>query len=270
MHITDNARSLVGMICCIINAMKGNWKDNVSIVLVEPTESGNIGATTRAMKNMGFSSLELVNPPEMTEQATWFAHNSMDVLRGAISHSTLEEAIADKALVIGVSRRKGKRRGQWISIEEAAMKAMETGRKNKVALLFGREQKGLFNEETFECNYMITIPAEPKQPSLNLSHAVMVVVYEFHKTAIEMAGKAKPKPKLAPHRELKKLYDRMYDILVSLGYTKWGDREMGKNIIAAIKNFLDRTEMEERDVRILNGVCGRLESKLKERDEGHS
>jgi tRNA C32,U32 (ribose-2'-O)-methylase TrmJ len=87
--------------------MKGNWKDNVSIVLVEPTESGNIGATTRAMKNMGFGRLEVVNPPEITEQATWFAHNSMDVLRNTISHSTLEEAIGDKALVIGVSRRKG-------------------------------------------------------------------------------------------------------------------------------------------------------------------
>jgi len=250
-------------ICCIINAMNKRWKDNVSIILVEPTESGNIGATTRAMKNMGFGKLELVNPPEITEQATWFAHNSMDVLRNTVSHGTLEEAIADKALVIGVSRRKGKRRGQWISIAEAAKKAMETGMSNKVAILFGREQKGLFNEETFECNYMITIPAEPQQPSLNLSHAVMVVVYEFHKTALEMSGAAEQKPRLAQHWELKKLYDRMYDILVALGYTKWGDREMGRNIISAIKSFLDRAELEERDVRILNGVCGRLESRIK-------
>jgi TrmH family RNA methyltransferase len=246
--------------------MKGNWKDNVSIVLVEPTESGNIGATTRAMKNMGFSRLEVVNPPEITEQATWFAHNSMDILRSTVSHSTLDEAIGDKALVIGVSRRKSKRRGQWISIEEAARKSIETGENNKVALLFGREQKGLFNAETFECNYMITIPAEPEQPSLNLSHAVMVVAYEFHRTALEIAGQAESKPRLAAHSELKKLYERMYDILVALGYTKWGDREMGSNIIAAIKNFLDRAELEERDVRILNGVCGRLESKLRGRE----
>lgn len=261
-------KGLENALCCIINAMKGNWKDNVSIVLVEPTESGNVGSTTRAMKNMGFSKLELVNPPELTEQATWFAHNSMEILREAVSHKTLHEAIEDKALVIGVSRRVGKRRGQWLSIQEAAHKAMETGAKNKVALLFGREQKGLFNEETFECNYMITIPAEPEQPSLNLSHAVMVVVYEFHKAALELAGEVESKPILAAHGELKKLYERMYGILVALGYTKWGDREMGRNIISAIKNFLDRSELEERDVRILNGICGRLESKLKQKEQG--
>jgi len=249
--------------CCIINAMKSNWKDNVSIILVEPTESGNVGSTTRAMKNMGFSRLELVNPPEITEQATWFAHNSMEVLRAAVSHKTLHEAIEDKALVIGVSRRIGKRRGQWLSLQEAARKAIEVGADNKVALLFGREQKGLFNEETFECNYMVTIPSEPVQPSLNLSHAVMVVVYEFHKAALELAGEAKPTPRLAAHGELSKLYERMYGILVALGYTKWGDREMGRNIISAIKSFLDRSELEERDVRILNGVCGRLEGKLR-------
>lgn len=254
-------------IYCIINDMDRQWKDNVSIVLVEPTESGNIGATTRAMKNMGFSMLELVNPPEITEQATSFAHNSMEILRGAVSHKTLHEAIEDKALVIGVSRRKGKRRGQWLTMEEAAKKVIATGASNKVALLFGREKKGLFNEEAFECNYMIAIPAEPEQPSLNLSHAVMVVVYEFHKAALEAAGIAEPKPRLAPHRELKKLYDRMFDILVALGYTKWGDRDMGKNIISAIKNFLDRAELEERDVRILNGICGRLESRLRGSDK---
>jgi tRNA/rRNA methyltransferase len=117
---------------------------------------------------------------------------------------------------------------------------------------------------------MINIPAEPEQPSLNLSHAVMVVVYEFHKTALEIAGHAEPKPGLAAHRELRKLYDRMFDILVALGYTKWGDRDMGKNIIAAIKNFLDRAELEERDVRILNGICGRLESRLKDKGRDYS
>ncbi|MFC1549586.1 RNA methyltransferase [Nitrospirota bacterium] len=259
----NSSRGFCPVVCCIINAMKNNWKDNVSIVLVEPTESGNVGATARAMKNMGFGSLELVNPPEITEQAVSFAHNSTDVLSGAVSHSTLDEAIADKALVIGVSRRKGKRRGQWISLEEAAFKSIEMSGNNKVALLFGREKKGLFNEEAFECNYMISIPVEPEQPSLNLSHAVMVVAYEFHKKALEIAGQTEPKPTLAAHRELKKLYERMFDILVALGYTKWGDRDMGKNIIAAIKSFLDRAELEERDVRILNGVCGRLESKLR-------
>lgn len=247
----------------MIISMK-DWKKNVSFVLVEPTESGNIGSTTRAMKNMGFTALELVNPPEITEQATWFAHNSMEILREAIIVPTVDDALADKALVIGVTRRKGKRRGQWLTMAESAQKAMETAANNKVAIVFGREQRGLFNEETFKCHYLLTIPTEPEQPSLNLSHAVAVVAYEFHKTSLELSGVVAEKPVLAPQRELAKLYDRMYEILVLLGYTKWGDREMGRNIIIAIKAFLDRSELAERDVRVLNGICGRLEGKLKQ------
>lgn len=233
-------------------------------MLVEPTESGNVGSTTRAMKNMGFTTLELVNPPELTEQATWFAHNSMEILREAIILPSVDDVLADKALVIGVTRRKGKRRGQWLTMPEAARKVMETAANNKVAIVFGREQRGLYNEEIFKCHYLMTIPTEPEQPSLNLSHAVAVVAYEFHKTALEIAGGAIEKPVLASQRELAKLYDRMYEILVLLGYTKWGDREMGRNIITAIKAFLDRSELKERDVRVLNGVCGRLETKLKQ------
>ena len=248
----------------MINGMK-NWKDRLSFVLVEPYESGNIGATTRAMKNMGFSKMEMVNPPELNEEAARFAHNSMDVLKATVSYPTLDEAMADKSIVIGVTRRTGKGRGHWLTIEEAAQKCMEMSPENKAALLFGREQRGLFNEEIWKCNYLITIPSAPEHPSLNLSHAVAVVAYEFHKAELNAKGEIQQKPKLAVQRELMKLYDRMYDMLVLLGYTKWGDREIGKNIINAIKAFLNRAELKERDVRILNGVCGRIESKLKEK-----
>lgn len=249
----------------MINPMD-KWKDSVSIVLVEPTESGNIGSTARAMKNMGFRRLVLINPPELSDQAKSFAHNSMEILEEASVLGTLDEAIADKSLIIGVSRRTGKRRGQWLSLAEAAEKAMQYAENNKVALLFGREKKGLSNEETARCHYMVTIPSVPEQPSLNLSHAVAVVAYEFHKAHIERGAEhPEPKPALAHDRELRKLYERLYDILVSLGYTRWGDREMGLNIVGAIKSFLDRAELNERDVRILNGVCGRLEKTLAEK-----
>lgn len=245
----------------MINCM-GSWKDKLSIVLVEPVESGNVGATTRAMKNMGFTKLELVNAPKMKDEDIWLAHNSREILKSAIRHDTIDEAFADKSLIIGVTRRTGKDRGQWLTMEEAAILAKEMSANNNVALVFGREARGLYNEEALKCHYMITIPTEPEQPSLNLSHAVAVVAYEFHKTTMELDAHD-DKPRLAAFRETDKLYDRMLGILVELGYTNWGDREMGRNIVLAIKSFLDRAELKERDVRILNGICGRLEARLK-------
>ena len=75
--------------------MRG-WQDNIYFVLVEPKEPGNIGASARAMKNMGFRNLCLVNPPpEMTDEGKWFARNAHDVLDSAVMYRSVAEAIKD-------------------------------------------------------------------------------------------------------------------------------------------------------------------------------
>ncbi|MDP2156135.1 MAG: RNA methyltransferase, partial [Nitrospirota bacterium] len=134
-----------------------NWKDNVSFVLVEPKESGNIGASARAIKNMGFMNLCLVNPPSLlTDEARWFACNALDVLETAQSYPDLKSAIMDKAIVVGTSRRTGKRRGMILPVEQGAKNIIERAQSGKVAILFGREDKGLLNEEVDECGLLLT------------------------------------------------------------------------------------------------------------------
>jgi len=159
-----------------------NWKDNVSFVLVEPKESGNIGASARAIKNMGFMNLCMVNPPsQLTDEARWFACNALDVLESARSYPDFKSAIADKAIVVGTSRRTGKRRGMILPLEQGAKKIIERAKAGKVAILFGREAKGLLNEEVDECGLLLTIPTSKEHRSLNLSQAVIIVAYELLK-----------------------------------------------------------------------------------------
>lgn len=245
-----------------------SWKENIHFVLVEPVESGNIGASARAIKNMGFKNLALVNPPkELTEQADYFAHNAMDVLRASKKHLTLMDALSDKSLVIGTSRREGRKRGMVLSPQEAAEKVFEAAsKKSQVAVLFGREQRGLFNSETDECAFMISLPTDPAQPSLNLAQAVMVVAYELGKyqppeaqDGLPPANNALP---LSTHAEQTLLYERIKLILELLGYTKWGDREIGRNILVTMKHFLGRSGLTQNELDMLQGICTRLVKRL--------
>jgi TrmH family RNA methyltransferase len=242
-----------------------NWKDNVHFILVEPVESGNIGASARAIKNMGFKNLALVNPPaKMTEEADFFAHNAMDVLKSSKRHQTLTDALADKSLVIGTSRRKGKRRGLFIPIDEAADKVFTTARqKGKVAVLFGREQRGLFNTETDECAFMISIPTDSRQPSINLAQAVMLVAYELGKYRADTdATLSKGREPLSTHAEQTMLYERLKHILELLGYTKMGDRNIGRKVLVTIKHFLGRAGFTQDELDLLYGICTRLAKRL--------
>jgi len=88
------------------------WQDNIFFVLVEPKEPGNIGASARALKNMGFTNLELINPAHhVTDEARFMACNATDLLDKAAVYPNLEKAIAEKSLIIGTTRRLGRRRG---------------------------------------------------------------------------------------------------------------------------------------------------------------
>lgn len=163
----------------IINSMK-SWKDNISFILIEPREPGNIGSSARALKNMGFKNIELVKPVHFfTVEARFMACDAVDVLEQAIVHSDLKDAIKDKSLVIGTTRRLGKQRGLIIPVKESIKRIIQTAKKNRVAILFGREDKGLSNKEVEKCGFLITIPTNSSSPSLNLAQSILLVAYEL-------------------------------------------------------------------------------------------
>ena len=152
----------------------------VRIVLVRPRDSGNVGSVCRAMKCMGLRSLAIV-PGSLLDprRALTLAHYAADVLDDATLHTDLRDAIGDAVLVAGTTRRRGRNRKYFTLFPEQLGQRIAGIRAGTVAVLFGNEETGLTDDELALCNVAVTIPANARFPSLNLSHAVQVICYEI-------------------------------------------------------------------------------------------
>jgi TrmH family RNA methyltransferase len=244
------------------------WKKNILFLLVEPRESGNIGASARAMKNMGFSRLGLVSPPDpLKDDARWFACHALDVLDNALRFRALSEAIADVSVVVGTARRIGRRRGLQLSVEDGARRIVEIAQTSQVAILFGREDRGLYREEIEHCGFTIHITAHRTQPSLNLSQAVLLVAYELGRASQSLCIPTDDeisvrKAELVSQRELAFLFERITAVLRLLEYLPKGDRDLERKIMMNLKYFIGRAGMTRWELNMLHGICTRIEEKI--------
>ncbi len=237
----------------------GNWKDNIFFVLVEPKEQGNIGASARAMKNMGFKNLELVKPVEfLNDEGRRMACNDVDVLERARVYPRFNDAIKDKNLVIGTTRRIGKRRGLILPMKYALKRVSSAAKKNKVAILFGKEDKGLSNKEVEGCGFLMTIPSDRLSPSLNLSQSVLLVAYELGRKTYKAES-----PALVKQEEIEALYKRIQSVLKHLEYIPRGDRDIELRIMRNMKHLVGRAGLTDWELRMLYGICSQVEKKVK-------
>jgi tRNA/rRNA methyltransferase len=229
--------------------------DNIRVVLVEPQHSGNIGGVARAMKNMALSRLVLVNPADhLAMEARMMAMHAFDILRQAQVVGTLSQAVADAGYVVGTTRRLGKSRRAQHSSRSIAPLLLELAASNPVALVFGREDSGLTNDELAQCHELISIPAHPTFGSLNLAQAVLLVCYELYVTTATLP--LSPLPARATVAELERLYARMREVLRRIGFLHGSnpDRMMGY-----FRRFFARHGLQSRDVKIFLGVFRQVE-----------
>ena len=162
--------------------------DNLRIVLVATRNPLNIGAAARAMSNFGCTHLRLVNPYDPAYREARSAVGAAPVLASAEQFSTVAEAIADCALVVGTTAA-GRRElhhqlctleaGARIILQRLARKRPARGKKTPVALLFGSEKTGLSNEDLSHCHWLLRIPTRAEHRSMNLGQAVAVCLYEL-------------------------------------------------------------------------------------------
>jgi len=229
--------------------------DNISIVLVDTKTPANIGATARCMMNMGLGRLILVNPPADTEQeAVKLAAGAQVILDRAVISSSLRDAVADFGLVIGTSRHAGKQRKNMRTPREMAELVKPFLEKNRMALVFGNEVNGLENRDIAICNEIITIPSADDFPSLNLSHAVIVVAYELFMalrspvcaSAIELAGS----------KEVEAFYGHLQTTLLAVGFL---DKENRERMMFSLRQIFGRARLGVRDVSILRGILTAVE-----------
>lgn len=157
--------------------------DDIYIVLCRPDEARNIGSACRAMANMGIKTLRIVGKKADydEEKVKILAIHAFSIWENAVFFDSIEEATKDCYVSAGTTRRRGKKRKEWLlTPDEFSTKVndIETG---KVAIIFGNERTGLTDEELECCTLGVKIPTDEEFGSLNLSHAVQIICYELYK-----------------------------------------------------------------------------------------
>ncbi len=226
--------------------------ERVHIVLVEPKGPGNIGSVVRAMKNMGLSHLRLVNPVPFREEAEQkkMGYRSQEIIAAAREFPTLSDALQGISQVFLATAKAGKWKRDFLTPAQAAAQITSSASGEKIALVFGREDKGVSTNESQLANYFIRIPMAGTYPSLNLSQAVMVVVYELFK-AVSEGGRGPELPRMAEKRAFERIADNIWDLMKSLEV-----REPENGLFhRSLKRALSRTRWTNADVAVFDRFC---------------
>lgn len=240
--------------------------DKIRIVLVNTTHPGNIGAAARALKNMGLTRLVLVDPKEYpSERATWRAASALDVLDRVQVVGTLDEAVADCGLVVGTSARG--RRIPWplITPRECGERSWSEGQRHEVAIVFGREDRGLTNEELHKCHCHVHIPANPDYSSLNLAAAVQVIAYEIRMSALQSQNGGTPVQfddwdmPPAAHQDVELYYVHLQETLEKLGFLV---PDNPRQTITRLRRMYNRIRLDQMELGILRGILTATQNHL--------
>lgn len=250
----------------LTNADPRAWLSRLRVVLVETSHPGNIGAAARAMKTMGLRQLVLVQPKRFPcAEATARASGADDLLQAARVVDSLDAAVADCGLVFGTTARM--RHLEWpvMTPREAAAWAAAQPTRADIALVFGREQSGLSNEELALCQRAIRIPANPEFSSLNLAQAVQLCAYEMRVLAL---GDAAPvggdEDPLATTAELTALVEHAKRAMQAVDYFR---PERPKLLPQRLQRLVARPGLTQSEVRILRGFLTAIERTVRERGE---
>lgn len=239
--------------------------DNIRVVLVNTSHPGNIGAAARAIKNMGLSRLYLVSPKEFpAARAAWRAANASDVLQATVVVETLDQAIADCGLVIGTSARHRSIPWPSLSPRQCGVKLWEESANHEVAIVFGREDRGLTNDELHKCTYHVHIPANPDYSSLNLAAAVQVLAYEVRQASLddEKSGfGSQPDWDLPPAKivDLELYYQHLEQALVDLGFH---DRSNPRQTMTRLRRLFNRIRPDNMELSIMRGVLTAIQNSV--------
>ena len=253
-----------------------NFFDRVRFVLVETSRPGNIGATARAMKTMGFHDLVLVKPRYehvlMHEEAVAFASGAQDVLQQARVVDSLDEAIADCNVVAGLSARlrefspplmQPREFAASISASMAASTAALTAEEStlQAALVFGNERFGLSNEQVERCNVLLHVPTNPDYSSLNLAQAVQIMAYECRMATVsstQMPSGIGFQGELAKAEQIEGLFMHLEQALIDIDFL---DPTHPKKLMSRLRRLFSRSALETEEVNILRGIAQHIQQK---------
>lgn len=226
--------------------------DNIRIVLVEPIYGGNVGSVCRAMANMGISDLALVAPANLEmNEARKMAVHAADILENHSEFESLGEAVADCGVVMGATAREGLYRQHARPPRDWADKVLDVAREQKAALVFGREDNGLSNEELAFCTQIIQIPSSEQYPSLNLAQAVMICCYEIF-VASQTYEPPQEKSDEAPSELRERMFEMWRETLLQVGFM---EEDKADHMMLGLRRILSRGPLSVDDVKIMMGIA---------------
>jgi tRNA/rRNA methyltransferase len=232
---------------------------SLRVVLVRPEVAGNLGATARVMRNLGFSDLCLVAPKAdpADPNARQLSTHGESILDTARIVPTLTDALTDCVLIVGTSARIGGpvRRQSVSPPRQIAPQIVTALASDLVALVFGPEPTGLTNEEVTRCHHLIHIPADPTYPALNLAQAVAICLYEV-RCAWLNAGQAVPQVEPpAPFEMQERMFDHLRTALEEIHYLYGPNADA---LMHGLRHLIGRARPTAMEVDLLFGLARQL------------
>ncbi|MEA3417033.1 MAG: RNA methyltransferase [Thermodesulfobacteriota bacterium] len=229
--------------------------DNIAIILHQPRYSENIGAAARVVRNMGIGHLVVVDPQNYdVDRALKLAtHVASDVVEQIEIYEDLKEALSHYNYVVGTTARLGGQRQVVSTPSKVAKNLVAISRENRVAILFGPEDRGLKNEDIRYCHTLVNIPTA-EFSSLNLAQSVMIMCYEIFIT--DLQENAQFTPRFATIHELEGMYDQLKDILVRINYI---NPENPDYWLDKLRHFFNRMQLRAKEVSIIRGICRQID-----------
>ncbi|NVK55640.1 MAG: tRNA (cytosine(32)/uridine(32)-2'-O)-methyltransferase TrmJ [Alteromonadaceae bacterium] len=231
--------------------------ENIRIVLVNTSHTGNIGSTARAMKTMGLSNLYLVDPvSEPDGKSSALAAGAGDVLANAKIVSRLEEAVAGCGLVVGTSARS--RTLSWPMLEPRGCgeKLIKEVGNYPVALVFGRENNGLTNEELQQCHFHVCIPANPDYSSLNLAAAVQTLCYEIRMAYLNQDAIETEESEYPLNDDIERFYVHLESTLSKVQFINPSHPGI---VMTRLRRLFNRARPESQELNILRGILASID-----------
>lgn len=241
--------------------------DRFVVVLVGTQDLVNIAGSVRAMLNMGLARLRLVQPEEYdTYRIAGIAHGSEPLIERIEFFDTLDDAVRDALLVVGTTARRRTAAYVWDYPREAApmLLAQPATAERPIALVFGREDAGLRNEELDRCDRLLVVPTNPRHPSLNLAQAVLLVLHELWVAGAEQRPLPTPKRKAvqASSEQLHLLFEDLRTALERIEFFKGRNEEA---VLRTLRAFIRRGVPSDREAKLLRAISIEIRKFLERR-----
>lgn len=228
--------------------------DRLIVVLVSTRNPLNIGAAARAISNFGFHRLRVVNPFEIAFEEARSAVGAQALLKRAERFKKVSDAVADCSLVVGTTAARNRKLDhELLPLQKAAVGIRKRLRSGRVALLFGSEKRGLSNHDLSYCNWLLRIPTQEDQPSMNLGQAVAVCLYELARGKKVSAKNQKHEP--VKSASLNRLTELLLDTLGSSGYIANDGSALSEQ---KIRRLVKRLTLTEEDGEALSGMLRQM------------